>query len=145
MALRVTLFWLHGEKYCYLVHCIVLRFHPILLPKVSSHFLNLFHFCIFLSLEVAFTVALGSFPQISKELYHPTRIPGERRSLRCGHWAPVKLITSWQSDSHPDTSLMTSTFQNLYLKNTCRSSHCGSVVTNPASIHEDAGSIPGFT
>ena len=25
-----------------------------------------------------------------------------------------------------------------------RSSHCGSAVTNPASIHEDAGSIPGL-
>ena len=24
------------------------------------------------------------------------------------------------------------------------SSHCGSVVTNPANIHEDAGSIPGL-
>ena len=25
------------------------------------------------------------------------------------------------------------------------SSHCGSVVTNPTSIHEDAGLIPGST
>ena len=25
------------------------------------------------------------------------------------------------------------------------SSHCGSVVINPASIHEDVGSIPGLT
>ena len=25
-----------------------------------------------------------------------------------------------------------------------RSSHCGSVVTNPTSIHEDSGSIPGL-
>ena len=25
------------------------------------------------------------------------------------------------------------------------SSHCGSVVTSPTSIHEDAGSIPGLT
>ena len=26
-----------------------------------------------------------------------------------------------------------------------QSSHCGSAVTNPTSIHEDAGSIPGPT
>jgi len=29
-------------------------------------------------------------------------------------------------------------------KSTDRSSHCGSVETNPTSIHEDAGSIPGL-
>ena len=29
-------------------------------------------------------------------------------------------------------------------KSDSRSSHCGSVVTNPTSIHEDAGSIPGL-
>ena len=27
----------------------------------------------------------------------------------------------------------------------CQSSPCGSVVANPASIHEDSGSIPGLT
>ena len=27
---------------------------------------------------------------------------------------------------------------------TMRSSHCGSAVTNPASIYEDTGSIPGL-
>ena len=32
-------------------------------------------------------------------------------------------------------------FKNL----NCGSSHCGTAVTNPASIHEDAGSIPGLT
>ena len=26
-----------------------------------------------------------------------------------------------------------------------RSSRCGSVITNPASIHEDSGSIPGLS
>ena len=31
----------------------------------------------------------------------------------------------------------------LFLK-TNRSSHCGSVVTNPTNIHEDVGSIPGL-
>ena len=28
---------------------------------------------------------------------------------------------------------------------TYKSSHCGSAVTNPTSIHEDVGSIPGLT
>ena len=32
----------------------------------------------------------------------------------------------------------------LVLKMICRSSHCGSVETNPTSTHEDAGSIPGL-
>lgn len=31
------------------------------------------------------------------------------------------------------------------LESSYRSSHCGSVVTNPASIHEDAGSILGLS
>ena len=31
-----------------------------------------------------------------------------------------------------------------YKKEQCWSSHCGSVETNPTSIHEDAGSIPGL-
>ena len=61
MVLRVTLSWLHRGKYCELVHGVVLRFPRILLPKISKHFLNLFHFCTFLSLEVAFTLALGNF------------------------------------------------------------------------------------
>ena len=30
-------------------------------------------------------------------------------------------------------------------KNTLGSSHCGAAKTNPTSIHEDAGSIPGLT
>ena len=30
-------------------------------------------------------------------------------------------------------------------KTTYRNSDCGSVVTNPTSIHEDEGSIPGLT
>ena len=33
---------------------------------------------------------------------------------------------------------------NMYKKKT-ESSHCGSAVTKPTSIHEDAGSIPGLT
>ena len=32
--------------------------------------------------------------------------------------------------------------QKIYAKKN-RSFHCGSVVTNPTSIHEDAGLIPG--
>ena len=28
--------------------------------------------------------------------------------------------------------------------NLCGSSHCGSALTNPTSIHEDMGSIPGL-
>ena len=32
-----------------------------------------------------------------------------------------------------------------FLKYTSRSSLCGFVVTNPASMHEDTGSIPGLT
>ena len=31
------------------------------------------------------------------------------------------------------------------IKNKLGSSHCGSVVTNPTSIHENVGSIPGLT
>ena len=31
------------------------------------------------------------------------------------------------------------------LKDHLQSSHCGSVVVNSTSIHEDEGSIPGFT
>ena len=31
----------------------------------------------------------------------------------------------------------------VFLKSTCRSSHCESVETNPTGIHEDAGLIPG--
>ena len=30
------------------------------------------------------------------------------------------------------------------ITNVSRSSHCGSVITNPTSIHEYAGSIPGL-
>ena len=81
MVLRVPLPWLHREKYCELVHGIVLRFPRILLPKISKHFLNLFHFCTFLSLEVAFTLALGNFSQTSKELYNSTEFLG-----REDHW-----------------------------------------------------------
>ena len=33
----------------------------------------------------------------------------------------------------------------MCLKVSPRSSHCGLVVTNPTSIHEDTGSIPGLT
>ena len=35
--------------------------------------------------------------------------------------------------------------QNAASKKKLGSSHCGSAVTNPTSIHENAGSIPGFT
>ena len=35
-----------------------------------------------------------------------------------------------------------SNYQNL--KYMLKSSHCGSAETNPTSIHEDTGSIPGF-
>lgn len=73
---RVTLSWLHREKYCELIHVLDLRFHQILLPKVSS-FLNLFHVCMFLSLEIRLPLALGSFSQISKELYNSTSCGGE--------------------------------------------------------------------
>ena len=31
-----------------------------------------------------------------------------------------------------------------HFKNLARSSRCGSVVTKPTSIHEDAGSVPGL-
>ena len=34
--------------------------------------------------------------------------------------------------------------ETTVLKNDFRSSHCGSVVKNPTSIHEDGGSIPGL-
>ena len=33
---------------------------------------------------------------------------------------------------------------NLALKRMSWRSHCGSVVTNPTSVHEDMGSIPGL-
>ena len=36
------------------------------------------------------------------------------------------------------------TKENLFKKPSL-SSHCGSVVTNPTSIHEDTGSIPDLT
>ena len=35
--------------------------------------------------------------------------------------------------------------QLCFKKYYCRSFHCGSVETNPTSIHEDPGSIPGLT
>ena len=40
-----------------------------------------------------------------------------------------------------------SLYQPVFNKNLTnfRSSHCGSVVTNPTSVHEDSGSIPGLT
>ena len=41
------------------------------------------------------------------------------------------------ASGHPDQTAAT--------ENACGSFHCGSVVTNPASICEDAGSIPGLT
>ena len=34
--------------------------------------------------------------------------------------------------------------QRQYILNICRSSHHGSAVANPGSIHEDKGSIPGL-
>ena len=34
--------------------------------------------------------------------------------------------------------------QALFKNNPFQSSYCGSVVTNPTHIHEDAGSIPGL-
>ena len=40
----------------------------------------------------------------------------------------------------------TVTIKSIYFnKNKMKSSHHGSVVTNPTSIHEDDSSIPGFT
>ena len=35
-------------------------------------------------------------------------------------------------------------FSSLFSKGHLGSSHCGSVVMNPTSIHEDVGSIPGL-
>ena len=36
------------------------------------------------------------------------------------------------------------TFLNSKISTESRSSHCGTVETNPTSIHEDVGSIPGL-
>ena len=119
---RVTLSWLHREKYSELVHCLVLRFHRILLSRVSNHFLNLFHFCTFLLLEVAFTVALGNFPQTSKELYNSTRVPGERRSLRCGCWGTVQqshVMAEWLASKHqPQDKYFSSFISQKYMQST---------------------------
>ena len=42
-------------------------------------------------------------------------------------------------------SLDTWTSRLIFLKFACRSSHCGTAETNPTSIHEDVGLIPGLT
>ena len=40
---------------------------------------------------------------------------------------------------------MSPAFLIVYLKNPLQSSHCGSAVRNPTSIHEEAGLIPGLS
>ena len=51
----------------------------------------------------------------------------------------LQLSSDTQSSLFPPDPRMADERRNL------RSSYCGSVVTNPISIHEDVGSIPGLT
>ena len=48
----------------------------------------------------------------------------------------------YTSNKHPENK--ENKFIYNRIKKYLRSSHCGSAVTNPTSIHEDEGSIPGL-
>ena len=54
------------------------------------------------------------------------------------------LVPSHTAEMIKFTFLLVMWFR-LFKKIQIRSSCCGSVVMNPTSLHEDAGSIPGFT
>ena len=51
-----------------------------------------------------------------------------------------------RGDSHQETTVSKqSPKKHMYwIKKVLGSSHCGRAVTNPTSIHEDMGSIPGL-
>ena len=70
----------------------------------------------------------------------PGQTPGVWRDPKnfkalCGPFCSLSTLrdSSWNHRSH-----------RSLLKNTTSDSCCGSVATNPASIHEDLGSIPGL-
>ena len=50
------------------------------------------------------------------------------------------LVSVWALLCFEKPNLLT----NLAVKQSSRSSHCGTAETNPTNIHEDAGSVPGL-
>ena len=76
---------------------------------------------------------------------HSQRRPGEFPGglvvrIRCFHRCSPALILVWGP-----RSCVKPLHTAVKTKNPLRSSRCGSVVMNPASIREDVGSIPGLT
>ena len=54
------------------------------------------------------------------------------------------LYARWEMTALMNYHNASLTWVNSLLSRNCWSSPCGSVVMNPSSIHEDAGSIPGL-
>jgi len=65
------------------------------------------------------------------------------KTLRVGKKKPLKIKNSLLKHKILYRSEWEATVYRL-AENICRSSHRGSAITNPISIHEDAASIPGL-
>ena len=69
--------------------------------------------------------------------------PGLRTSICLSCGCKKKKKTKTYHDPVINISLMLSEWKSSFKIATYRSSHCGSVIMNLTSIHEDSGSDPG--
>ena len=60
-------------------------------------------------------------------------------------WSGLSIWGKSNAEAITHLNLPQSSAQEQDENKTGRSSHCGSVVTNPTSVHEDMGLIPGLT